>query len=329
MLGLHLLIAAKRKLGSERVKGFLRVFVYAVVVCAGLFFYSYRSAKADIGKSSMQIGRDLAEVADLLEETTEVHLNGEPVWVASAVTREPMHDVLDRFEKHCSSSPGALGGVWKDLAALKTAEANAAKKPDTEASAGPLKSAGVIRQEARREGVVLCLLRGSETQGTLREAAHAFSQTHDLGTFGKLRYAYTTVTEQGNTMVLTVWTEDKFHLGALFPAEGDAPGKDPEGIPRPPDSRRLMSIDIAKSPFGTHVYRSTQSPEQLLKYYDAQMDEKGWIVIDPTPNDGTPGRGRSYMKDGVQYVVASGKDDSGSTILSIGEMAARPRTAPR
>ncbi len=323
MLGLAIFIAAKNTLGSRRVKGALRVLAYGTVVSAGLFVYSYRSAKADIGKSSMQVGRDLAQVADLLQETTQIRLNDQPVYVASAVTQEPLSDVLERFDKHCAASPGALGESWKGLA-----KAGKSLDPKTDSKAAALVSAGIVHHETRKEGVVLCLVKGSETRGTLTEAARAFTKTHDLGVLGKLRYAYAQVTPQGNTMVLTVWTEDRFNLGAIFPAEGEAPGKDPEGIPRPPDSKRLMSIDIAGTPFGTFVYRSKQEPAQLVGFYDAEMNAKGWTIIDPDQAYGAAqtGRGHAYMKDGAQFLVAVGKDDSGSTILSIGELAARPRS---
>ncbi len=323
MIGLALLIAAKRKLGSQRVKGTLRVLAYGTVVSVGLFAYSYRSAKADIGKSSMQVGRDLAEVADLLEETTQIRLNDQPVFVASAVTKEPLAAVLDRFDAHCAASPGALGDAWKGLS--KEGKSLDAK---TDARASAFATAGTVRHDNGKEGVVLCLVKGTETRSTLKEAAHEFTRTHDLGVLGKLRYAYAQTTPQGNTLVLTVWTEDRFNLGAMFPAEGEAPGKDPEGITRPPESKRLMSIDIAGTPFGTFVYRSKEEPAQLVAYYDAEMDAKGWAIIDPDKAYGAPqtGRGHAYMKDGAQFLVAVGKDDSGSTICSIGELAARPRT---
>ena len=324
MIALALLVAARKKLGSPRVKGTLRVLAYGTVVSAGLFAYSYRSAKADIGKSSMQVGRDLAQMADLLQETNEVRLNGQPVWVASAVTQEPLDKVLDRFDTHCAASPGAMGDAWKQLSSIGKGPGKDAEKLGAKAG---LASAGIIRHETRKEGVVLCLVKGSESRATLKEAAHAFTETHDLGVLGKLRYAYAQVTPQGNTMVITVWTEDRFNLGALFPAQGEAPGKDPEGISRPPDSRRLMSVDVAGTPFGTFVYRSKQEPAALVAAYDAEMNAKGWLTIDPDSATGAPQMkmGHAYMKDGAQFVVSAGKDDSGSTILSIGELAARPR----
>ena len=60
--------------------------------------------------------RRFSKVADLLQETTEVRLNGERVWVATAVSSEPVTAVLERFDTHCSAHPGALGDMWKGLA---------------------------------------------------------------------------------------------------------------------------------------------------------------------------------------------------------------------
>ncbi len=323
MLALALVAAARKKLGSQKLKGAVRVLVYGTVVAAGLFAYSYRSAKADIGKSSIQVGRDLAQVADLLQETAQIRLNGQPVFVASAVTQEPVGRVLDRFDEHCAASPGALGDAWKSLS-----KAGKTLDPKTDPRASAFITAGIVRHETKREGVVLCLVKGTETRPTFTEAARAFTKTHDLGALGKLRYAYAQVTPQGNTLVLTVWTEDRFDLSAVFPAEGEAPGRDPEGIPRPPDSKRLMSIDVAGTPFGTFVYRSTEEPAKLVSFYDGELGKQGWTILDPDAATGAAqtGRGHGYMKDGAQLMVAVGKDDSGSTILSIGELAARPRT---
>ncbi len=310
-----LLIAAKRHLGSRRVHGALRVIAYGTVVCAGLAAYSYRSAKADIGKSSMQIGRDLAGALDGSAETTEVRLNGESVFVASAVTSDSVTDVLDRFEKHCNANPGALGQAWTQLSKVDT-KGDLAKETKL-----PISSLGVVRHEGRREGIVLCLIKGSETPRTFSEATRAFSYTHDLGTLGKLRYVYAKGSPQ-STLVLTVWTEDRFQLDVIFPRHGEAPGKDPEGMPRPPESRRLMSIDVPNTPFGTHVYRSTSTPDQIVTFYDKVMDDKGWTIIDPPDSHGL---GHAYMKGGVQYVVGTGRDETGGTVVSIGELAARPR----
>src|SRR5262249_52673263 len=88
MIGPSLILAAWKKrrfdpAKKKRLMGALRVTAYAMAVCAGLGVYSYRSAKADIAKSSIVIGRDLAKMSDLIEETTQVKMNGETVFIAT------------------------------------------------------------------------------------------------------------------------------------------------------------------------------------------------------------------------------------------------------
>jgi hypothetical protein len=159
----------------------------------------------------------------------------------------------------------------------------------------------------------------------MADASRLFQRTHDLGTLGKLRYAYARATPGGQTLVLTAWTEDTFKLDALFPRDGDAPGADPPELPRPPQAQRLMSIEVARTPFGAYVYRSSAPPRALTDYYDAKMDAKGWTILDPAETTGASGLDHGYMKDGVMFTVSTGRADDGASIISIGEMAARPR----
>jgi hypothetical protein len=325
MLGPSLFIAAwkRRKFDpakKKRLMGVVRVTAYAMAVCAGLGVYSYRSAKADIGKSSIVIGRDLAKMSDLIEETTQVKMNGETVFIATAVNEDAPPKVLDRFEEHCKANPGALGDVWKSVGKM-----DAKTKDGFEKAGFKLLSPGVIRHGDAKEGVVLCLVKGSGTPDSMFDASRLFKKTHDLGTLGKLRYAYARITPKGQTLVLTAWTEDSFKLDAMFPRDGDAPGADPPEMPRPPESQRLMSIDVANTPFGAYVYRSSATPQQVIESYDKAMEAKGWTILDPSAQTGDSGLNHGYMKDGVMFTLSSGRGDDGATIVSIGEMAARPR----
>jgi hypothetical protein len=185
------------------------------------------------------------------------------------------------------------------------------------------RSPGVVRQQARGggDGIVLCLLKGKKTPDTLREASHLFGVTHDLGALGRLRYVYAK-TAGGKTLVLTVWTEDSFKLDALFPPSGDAPGHDPPEMARPPQATRLMSVDVPETPFGVYVYRSAEGAQAVTAFYDKKMEAIGYTIVDP-PGDNQVNHG--YFKDGVMFTVATGRGPDGATIVSVGEMAARPR----
>jgi hypothetical protein len=321
MLGLGILWSVWKRRGfhaawDKKLKGGARVVAYATCVAAGLGMYSYRTAKAEIGRSSLEIGRDLAQMADLLGEAHALEMNGETVFVASAVVREDFGRVLDRFEGHCKKSPGALGDAWRKVADLEqTAKIEGAQKD--------VEPGGVIRHEAKLDGVLLCLVKGSKTPDSFTEAAHLFRQTQDLGTLGKLRYAYARQNpETGKTTVLTVWTEDSFKLGSMFPKSGDAPGHDPQEMDRPPEAQRLLSVDVPSTPFGAYVYRSRMQPLAVTQFYDKKMEAAGWTVIDP-PGDAHVNRG--YVKSGVMFTLATGRGDDGATIVSVGEMAAERR----
>ena len=308
---------------KRRLVGSLRVAAYVVLVCIGLCAYSYRAAKADIGKSSLVVGRDLAKLVDLMEETTEIKLNGETVFVATAVSDLAPDKVLDRFEEHCKTNPGALGDVWKSIATM-----NRDTVAGFERAGFRLLSPGVIRNGDAREGIVLCLVKGAETPASMLDASRLFQRTRDLGNLGKLRYAYARATTRGQTLVLTAWTEDRFKLDALFPSSGEAPGADPPEMQRPPDAQRLMSIDVARTPFGAYVYRSRATPRAVMEHYDRQMTNLGWTLLDPSEAVGDSGLNHGYMKDGVVFTLATGVTEDGATLVSIGEMGARPKTGP-
>src|ERR1700730_13166793 len=115
MLGIGLLLRARKLKGynsasAKRWKGFLRVAVYGAFVMVGIGVFSFRSAKADMGKSSLAFGHDLAGMADVMQETTHIELNGENVFVSNAITQsQTVGAVLDRFEAHCRANAGALG----------------------------------------------------------------------------------------------------------------------------------------------------------------------------------------------------------------------------
>ena len=105
----------------------------------------------------------------------------------------------------------------------------------------------------------------------------------------------------------------------IAPKDGSEPaGADSKDIPRPPESKRVMSAEVANTPFAARIYRSGQEPHAIMSFYDVEMDSRGWLIIDPKEAEG---QHRAYMKDGVQIIVSTGKDDTG-TIVSIGELAA-------
>jgi len=162
------------------------------------------------------------------------------------------------------------------------------------------------------------LTRGANTPATFAEAATAFQQTYDLGALGKLRYVYARP-DGDKTRVLTLWTEDSFRFDRLFPASGDAPGSDPEVLGAPPGAVRLLSIRIANTPFAVFVYQSTRAPDSIVKHYDDRMASKDWTLL--TPPGGPEAGRRGYVKNGVVFTASAIRDEEGTSLVSIGEMA--------
>jgi hypothetical protein len=60
-----------------------------------------------------------------------------------------------------------------------------------------------------------------------------FAKTGDLSAVGELRYVLAHRVD-GKTAVLTMWTEGPTPLLKMFPTSGDAPGRDPQEVPRAP-----------------------------------------------------------------------------------------------
>ena len=194
---------------SERVKGVFRVGVFALVVTGTLGMLSARSVYGDIGESSMVVGRELSGMKDLVGGSHRVHINGEQVFVASAMTEGSVDVVLDRFEALCRESSQGLDD------AIQNPDTASAKLPADVAALiadhGPMRS-GILRKQGGGEGVVACLAHsgGGGISGLATRLA-TFAKSKDLGNVGKLRYVYAR-REDGDvpgakTHVVTVWTD--------------------------------------------------------------------------------------------------------------------------
>jgi hypothetical protein len=74
-----------------------------------------------------------------------------------------------------------------------------------------------------------------------------------------------------------VWTDAPFNLMAMTSTSGgDAPGTDPSDMPRPPESRRLLSATVDTAVYASRVYESRLSPAEIADAYDRMMPERGW-----------------------------------------------------
>jgi hypothetical protein len=298
-----------------------RVAAYFAVVTLALGTIASRRVYASAENGALAMGGALAELGDVAGPSYRVSMNGETLDVSSAMTDEPVDQVLDRFEKECREH---AGGLDAQLAALPQA-----LKAQLPAEAKGAAGAGVIRTRQGDRGMVACVARdaGLGYEGTISALAR-FAKTADLADLGKLRYVLAERMPSGRTHVLGAWTDGSFRLGRMFPASGDCPGSDLPGGFRPDGSRRILAAAVEGAPYGVRVYLAAGTPEQVLVQYGRGMAAAGW---EPVPAVDRPlnGRGMAFLRGDVDVLVsAQPSRDGSSAVVTVVSMPPHAPTPP-
>jgi hypothetical protein len=282
------------------VAGTTRVALYGMVVAAVVAFFALRAVRAQAAEGALSLGRELVPFKDLLHGVHRVSLNGEPMYVASAVTDQRMGQVLDRWETECASQSG---GLAEQLDALP---AEAKKAVEKQAPAAWANRLGIWREERDTEGSIICLER-REGHGLL-DAIHAlttFAKTGDVAAIGNFRYVYVRATDTGATHVLTSFTEGSFNVFKVIGRGGVEPaGTDPPETPRPPESSRMMSAEVDRM-YGTYVFASAKAPGDVFDFYRAELPGKGWQFVIGQSNFTT----QVWQREGVTMVLDAARKD--------------------
>jgi hypothetical protein len=131
-----------------------------------------------------------------------------------------------------------------------------------------------LRGEERGRGFVAC---------TARLAA---GEAGELGATG-YRYVYAQPGDE-RTQVVRFWTDRPLDLEALFPASGDAPGRDAAGLPRPPGARRILSAREVGAPQEMTLYADPPgATDELVAWYRERLPGLGWQALaSPPPEPG-------------------------------------------
>lgn len=294
-----------------RLMAVTRVAAYCTVVGVAIGGYTTHEAKAALTEQGFVLGRDLAKLADMLDHTYEININGQKAYMASVDTLTPMHDILDRYEAMCKENQGVVGDAWKAL------PPQAQKTEGTGYLKGLVASAGVARKEQEHEGMVVCLAKGTNQADSPIQALEKFSKTGELSYIGKLRYVYITgPSSSGKWTVTTIWTEEQFNVDKIMMPEGteDASGTDSPTVGRPPSSQRVFSASITGAPYAIRVYKSQVPGEMVYAKFDATMASDGWALF---AMEGAP---HTYFKDGIETMVTAGPDAlTGKTVVMISE----------
>lgn len=293
---------------TRRAAAIGRTAVYAAVLTAVVTFAWARSVRGAIGEQTLQLGHELAKFGDLLEGTHQVMLNGEALYVASAVTEQSMGQVLDRFDQECRTHSGGLQAEFDHL------PANVQRKLAEKAPAAWDLRLGVLREERADEASILCLERREGTgMRDVVQRLSDFARTGELGEVGDLRYVYARKTDGGKVHVLSTFTEGRFNLYKVIGNAGvEQGGSDPPATPRPPNATRVWSAQLGGSMFGVYLFDSTSAPEQILRFYDESLPARGWKLLVDYSRIGS----RVWECDGVTMLVQAfrGDDDDQTSV---------------
>jgi hypothetical protein len=325
MIGLGIVIWLKRRrdgyqsANARRNAGILRVATYATVLSVGFGVWGIRSAKAELADKALDIGKDLAAIADVMGEATELNLNGQRVHIGTGISSSSLADVLGQYEKRC----GEGGSTFADLAhAVGTPDGVPdAKHPNT------LSTAGVSRREKPGEGVVFCAVSAKHAERQAVDVFEEFAASHNLGVFGQVRYAYVKALANGRTQMMTMWTDESFDLDALVPDPGkEAPGKDSELMPRPTNARRLLSAEVTGTPYAVRIYESRTSSADITKFYSDFAAAHEFIAVVDKPGDHADDASNveriAFEKDGVMLVVVAQQSAGGGSVVTVAEVGA-------
>jgi len=315
-LPLILAYLAKRKYQPQsRLRGVLRVAGYGLAVSVVALGYSVHSARAGISNAGFKFGEQLrpfTEQANLSGgQSSRVVINGETLSVAETSSDKAPKEILDFYQAECSENEGPLATGWEALTVDGKKQARELGLKDTLSS---------FRSERSGEGFILCFTKGSESRSNAKEAVQAFLRTHDLGAIGKLRYAYVVKKPSGRSSVITAWTEDRFNFDHIAPRDGSEPfGSDPAGLPRIPNSQRVLDASLPETEFAIHAYKTELSPEAGLSFYNDFFKANGWDNVQGVVPGGIKGKG--FTKNGNTFIVSAFTDkQSDKTLVAIGTM---------
>ncbi len=271
---------------------------------------SVRSTMARADDVMMSMGRHLVALSEsgFGDDERGVLINGQSLGFRVFTVEQEADSALDFYEDWCHGNTGDFTGQASNLALV-----NSSSPPPSVQQSRSWKDL-VLRKTEGDMGYVACLKHGLNNPSSeeLSNRLVDFLQSGNLKDLGQFHYA--SATRVGSvTRVVAVWTEGDFFPFTMFPAEGDAPGFDPEAMSRPPSGRRLLSA--GEHGFGATLTVYVDCEEEmgtLANYYALDFVKKGWRVLSDEAPDPT-----SHL-----YVVQRGGEFRALSISQeVGELA--------
>ncbi len=297
--------------------GVLRLVLFFVALYVGMTFLAVKQAEAEVEEIMVGIGAEMMRYPGSTQgEARAMHFNGQTVHLMTGTTDHDVETVLDHFEAEC---------MEQDDVAERLRELQAGGQLDATIDVEEVD--GVLRRTFGSRGVVACLDPvDGESNGdpeSLGERVQQFLRTGDLSEIGALRYLYATPFEEPDgrrgTHLVSIFSDGPLDVFDMFPEEGDAVGVDPDGVPRPDGSRRLLSAWEDGKPYSMTIYAVEGSePEALDRWYRDALGEAGWAPIETRDGervriDGQLIQAVSQGERIVSVVVAPGAEGTPTT----------------
>jgi hypothetical protein len=300
--------------------GLIRVSTYLTVVGGVAAFFLARAASARLDEAVQQFGQGLLEKLgpDIIGEAQEIHVNGERVFFSSQVSDRALSTTLGELQRHCDSAASPA------LAALSSLPAH----PQLDELLGGLEDPRRLTTDRydtadHAMGQVACIAHpqdGADLEEALGRTLR-FLETGDVSEVGDARYFLARKVDEQRTQVLSVWTEGRFDLLGMFPAEGDAPGSDSPVVPRPPAARRTFSAVLPGRSYTVRAYESLETRLAILDHYDHGMSLAGWQERPTSEGDELRVLVRAFSRgDTLAFVILDAARDGQTpvTLLELG-----------
>ena len=272
---------------SARARGLMGALV---VVLAGIPIvrHATRERKVQIAEAArmQEVIQNLQPLAQHAGEGRRVFVNGDPIFFRMQTSTETVAKALDGVAADCQSGDAAR------MLGIPTLFEHGQRSRS-------LSLTKMIRQDGEGVAATLCVFHEGDDHG------EGTAQT---------RYTLAHENDDHRVSLFTISTEERADVYAVFPDEGDAPGGDFAGIPRPRDARRLFAATIEGDPYAVRIYETHAPMADMVKQYDADMALAGWTRSEAVAKAMPDAR---YYTRGDERFVASFEYDKGKARVSI------------
>jgi hypothetical protein len=265
-----------------RTKVIPALVVIGIAIPAAAHSASEHRAKLRAEKEISELTQAIAPIALAAPGARRVTLNGATMYFDKKTEQGTLDEVMGRIAKECANG-----------------EQNAAFGLPTDADEGESKSIHLERVHTQQS-----------EDGNVRASLCIFAKegAPDSEEARRVRYTLAHRRDDGSIAVTTVVSASGTPLNEIFPAEGDAPGSDIEGVARPENARRTLTAIVGKNEHAVRVYESSMDVPAAVTSYDRQMGALGFATT------GSLEDARMYRKDGKSFVASFRATTDGSTV---------------